>query len=180
MKTIETPRLLIRIVTAEAHRELFEQYEKADAMAFMGYDTEEQYLQEKKKVDGGMTTHRTSVMYFHLIEKQSAKLVGEFAYHNWYPGHSRSEIGYGMRAEAYKNQGFMKEAMLPILDYGFNQMKLNRIEAFISPKNEPSLRLVKRYGFREEGLLREHYCKDDVIEDSLVFGLLRKDFEQQF
>ncbi|RYZ47651.1 MAG: N-acetyltransferase, partial [Sphingobacteriales bacterium] len=154
-KTIETPRLLIRMVTVEEHRAVFTQYEQTDAMAFMDYDTEEQYLQEKKKVDGGMTTHRTSVLYFHLIEKQSARIVGEFAYHNWYPGHSRSEIGYAMRADVYKNQGYMKEAMLPILDYGFNQMKLNRIEAFISPKNEPSLKLVKRYGFVEEGLLRE-------------------------
>jgi len=65
---------------------------------------------------------------------------------------------------------------VPIIDYGFNTMQLNRIEAFISPNNIASQKTVLGQGFRQEGVLKEHYCKDDVIEDSLVFGLLKKDY----
>ena len=180
MKMIETPRLLLRVITVEEYKNIFAHYDQADAMAFFGFTTEERFLEEKKKYDGGVTTYRTSLMYFHLIEKQSSRVIGDCAFHNWYPQHSRSEIGYGMKDDAFKNQGYMKEALLPIIDYGFNEMKLNRIEAFISPRNIPSQKLVQHYGFREEGRLRDHYCNQGVIDDSLVFGLLRNEFEQKF
>ena len=178
MKIIETPRLLLRRTNIEEYYNVFENYNQVEIMAYFGFTTEEQFLEEKKKYDGGITNYRTSMIYFHLIEKQSNKIIGTCAFHNWFAQHSRAEIGYHMQNEESKNKGYMKEAMLPVLDYGFNEMKLNRIEAFIGTQNIPSQRLVKHYGFIQEGHLRSHYCKDGVIEDSLVFGLLKKDFHQ--
>jgi ribosomal-protein-alanine N-acetyltransferase len=55
-------------------------------------------------------------------------------------------------------------------------MKLNRIEAFIGPGNIPSLKLIAKSGFIQEGHLRGHYCKKGIMEDSLVFGLLREEY----
>lgn len=59
-------------------------------------------------------------------------------------------------------------------------MKLHRIEAFIGPHNLPSQKLVQKMGFKKEGLLREHYCKKGVVEDSIVFSLLRREMELSF
>jgi ribosomal-protein-alanine N-acetyltransferase len=73
----------------------------------------------------------------------------------------------------------MKEALKPIIDYGFNQMKLNRIEALIAPNNIPSLKLIKHFNFKEEGLLKNHYLKDGVYEDSLFFGLLAHEYQDK-
>lgn len=56
------------------------------------------------------------------------------------------------------------------------QMQLNRVEAMIGPGNTASIRLVKKFGFVEEGRLRGHYCKKGTIEDSLVFGLLKAEY----
>jgi ribosomal-protein-alanine N-acetyltransferase len=81
-----------------------------------------------------------------------------------------------MSAEAYKGQGFMSEAIPPIIAFGFKEMGLNRIEAFIHPENIPSIRLVERMGFQQEGCLHEHYCKEGVPCDSLIYGLLLKDY----
>lgn len=67
----------------------------------------------------------------------------------------------------------MPEAISAIIDYGFVQMNLHRIEAFIGPNNEASLSLVKKYLFIQEGHLREHYCKNGKMEDSLVFSILK-------
>lgn len=180
MKIIETPRLLVRGITIDEYNNVFKNYDKAEAMKFFGYTTEEQYNENYRKYIGGLTTYRLSVFFFHLIEKESSKVIGDCAFHNWYAMHSRSEIGYALLADEYKNKGYMKEAMLPILDFGFNELNLNRVEAFIGTKNTASQKLVKHYGFTQEGHLRAHYCKDGVIEDSLVFGLLRNEFEQKF
>jgi ribosomal-protein-alanine N-acetyltransferase len=179
MKTIETPRLLLRIETAEEYKQIFESHDDATLMQYFGL-TETELELEKVKVKGGICTYRTDVVFFHLIEKATHHVLGSCAFHNWFRMHQRSEIGYALRKEEYKGKGFMKEVFLPIIDYGFNTLNLNRIEAFISPNNIPSQRLVQRLGFQQEGLLRGHFCYNGAIEDSLVFGLLRDEFEQKF
>jgi ribosomal-protein-alanine N-acetyltransferase len=57
-------------------------------------------------------------------------------------------------------------------------MNLNRIEALVSPKNIPSLKLITNMGFSQEGILKEHYNVDGILEDSLLFGLLKKNFQK--
>jgi [ribosomal protein S5]-alanine N-acetyltransferase len=147
-------------------------------MRYFGFLNTEELEAEKAKVKGGLCTYRTSVVFFHLIEKATHEVLGSFAFHNWFKIHSRSEIGYALKKEAYKNRGFMKEAMVPILDYGFNNLKINRMEAYIGPNNIASQKVVLRQGFRQEGILKEHYNKDGEIQDSVLFALLKKDYLQ--
>jgi len=73
----------------------------------------------------------------------------------------------------------MTEAFQKIIHYGFDVMKLNRIEAFVSPQNEASIKLLKKFNFVEEGLLRKHYFKNNIMEDSLVCSLLRSEYGLQ-
>ncbi|GAA4461501.1 hypothetical protein GCM10023093_06270 [Nemorincola caseinilytica] len=70
---------------------------------------------------------------------------------------------------AYRNKGYMTEAMQAVIAHGFGQMGLNRIEAFVGTRNEPSLRLMQHFGFTKEGLLRSHYCKNGVDRGFGVF-----------
>jgi len=70
----------------------------------------------------------------------------------------------------------MSEAVSTILDYGFEQMNLHRVEALIGKDNMASLSLVKKFGFTQEGILREHYFTNNTMEDSVIFGLLRHEY----
>lgn len=172
-KFLETPRLQLRVDTEKDYRTIFGTQPDDFIKEYFGIYTDDALLAQKAKIAGGFTTYRTSVLFIHLIEKATGTVVGSFAYHNWYPAHSRSEIGYAMAAEEYKNKGFMKEAFPAMIAFGFEAMELNRIEAFIHPENSPSRRLVERAGFRKEGLLQEHYNNNGVVGDSMVFGLLK-------
>ncbi|HEY2728055.1 MAG TPA: GNAT family protein [Parafilimonas sp.] len=53
-------------------------------------------------------------------------------------------------------------------------MNLRRIEALIELNNIASLKLSKKIGFIQDGYLREHYKHNGVMEDSLMFSLLKK------
>lgn len=174
---LETERLKLRLSTPEIYKEVFETYSDAAVKDFLGITTDEALSEQRAKYNGNLTTYRTSFAHFHLIEKQSNKIIGDCGFHTWHFLHSRAEIGYSLWNESHKNKGFMKEAITPIVKYGFEVMELNRIEALISPLNIPSQKLVIGAGFQEEGCLREHYRKDGIMEDSLIFGLLRKDFK---
>jgi ribosomal-protein-alanine N-acetyltransferase len=176
VKTLETERLSIRIDTVEDYVEKFKTSTDAELKERFGIRTDEELRKQKDKVSGGFTTHRTNVVFFHFIERRSGKVIGNLAFHNWFPMHRRSEIGYAMAADEYKNRGYMREAIAPIIAFGFQSMELNRIEAFIHPDNGPSRKLVERAGFKQEGWLREHYKADGVVGDSIVYGLLRSEY----
>lgn len=170
---LETPRLILRAVTPEIYRELFTLHTDAEAEAFLGPI----WQQERAKYRNGVTTFHKSFLWFQMITKEDRQLIGSCGFHTWYLQHDRAEIGYAITEESNWGKGYMKEAIAPVIGYGFGPMQLNRIEAFVGTANKASQRLLQGLGFREEGMLRKHYIKDGVAEDSLVFGLLQSEYQ---
>jgi [ribosomal protein S5]-alanine N-acetyltransferase len=175
-RTLETERLTIRITTEAEYVKAFKTLSDAELKLAFGISTEQELQTQKNKVLGGLSTYRTTVVFFHLLERNLNKVIGSFAFHNWYPIHNRSEIGYAMVAEEFYNQGYMKEAFSPIISFGFEVMKLNRMEAFINPENLASKKLVERAGFSQEGHLYERYNYEGILSDAIVYALLRKNY----
>jgi ribosomal-protein-alanine N-acetyltransferase len=175
---IETERLLLRKFTPETYAYLFNNYPEQDIRRELGAETDEAYFKEKQKYEGGYTTYRLSILRFQLVDKSSGQIIGSCGYHNWFADHWRAELGYELTNDAFKRKGLMTEAIKEVIPYGFNIMNLNRIEAFVFPHNIPSVKLVENNGFIREGLLHQHFYYNGVMEDSIVFGLLRESWEK--
>ena len=171
-----TDRLLLRKLTPEGFTYLFENYSDEEIKDQLGLTTEEELIKEKEKAQGGYTTHDRTILHFRLIVKETNEVIGGAGYHNWYQAHRKAELGYALTKDEHKKKGYMTEAISAILDYGFNSMDLNRIEACIGPSNTASLSLIRKYGFTKEGYLRQHYIRGDEIQDSIVFSLLRREY----
>ena len=174
--TLETPRLILQGFSPEDMNHIFSNFEKEAIMQLLGHRNEEEYLKEADKQKRGYATYNRSFMLFLLHEKASGNIIGRCGFHNWNQDHNRAELGYNMIDESYKRKGFMTEAVEAVIAYGFNEMKLNRMEALTAPTNVPSIRILENYGFKQEGVLKEHYFIDGKFEDSLFFALLRKDY----
>ena len=170
--TLETERLILRKLSPEDFRFIFGTYSKEDAKEFLGLNSDEDYEKEKSKSDNGYASFNQTILYFQLIDKTSGKIIGGCGFHNWFFLHSRAELGYSMSNEDFKRKGLMSEALAMVIDYGFNQMNLHRIEALIGPDNVPSLKLMEKFNFTKEGVLREHYFVNNRFEDSVLFAKL--------
>ncbi|MES2486632.1 MAG: GNAT family protein [Bacteroidota bacterium] len=171
-----TPRLRLLKLTPQGYDYIYANFDDVQLIDFLGLTSAEDLAKEKNKHAGGFTTHSISIMAFLLIEKSTGKVIGKCGFHNWNALHSRAELGYHISIDSFKQQGFMTEALSAVLDYGFNHMQLNRIEALIAPQNTPSLKLLERNGFIKEGQLRSHYYIDGVFEDSVVYSLLKHEY----
>lgn len=176
--TLETERLLLQEITPELYNLILSTYSDDDIKKAFGYRTDNDVLKEKQRYAKGIVNYYHTFKRFVLTTKEDSLAIGQCGYHKWYAEHNRAEIGYGMSDISVMNKGYMREAIAPIVAYGFNNMQLNRIEACISPKNKASIKLVERLGFKYEGLMREHYANGGVIEDSANYSLLRKEFNQ--
>lgn len=102
-------------------------------------------------------------------------VIGMCGYNYWVQADHRASIGYDL-ARAFWRDGIMTEALRAVLGFGFAQMSLNRIEADVAVENTASIKLLRKLGFRKEGLQREQFFEDGLYHDLLLFGLLRREY----
>ncbi|MCA9944931.1 MAG: GNAT family N-acetyltransferase [Anaerolineales bacterium] len=108
--------------------------------------------------------------------KNENKVIGLFGIHHWNKYHRRAEVGYDLN-QSYWGQGIASEALRAILQFGFEQMNLNRIYAGTIAENHESVQLLEAIGFEREGTRRGFSWEDDgTFHDSAMFGLLRDEF----
>ena len=174
---LETERLYLRELNPEIMQHLFTACSDEEIATYLGLVTEEEILEEKEKFRQGYVTYFSSFKTFHLLNRQDGAVIGKCGFHTWVPTHRRAEIGYELYQDKYKGKGLMKEALGPVLAHGFEHMYLHRIEALIADYNIPSHKLLKHYGFKEEGRIRGHYVVNGINEDSLMLSLLLPEYE---
>ena len=175
-QTFSTERLLLRLLTPELLTELFRTHPESEIRALIG-DVE--YEKQLPRVPGGLASWDRSFHFFQLVEKESGAIMGGCGFHNWFAFHRRAELVYFLDRDEYKQKGYMKEALGFVLHYGFTKLNLNRVEALIAAENTPSLKLLQHYGFTREGVLREHYNIGEVLDDSVFYALLRREYDER-
>lgn len=103
------------------------------------------------------------------------RLIGECSLFSFNEQCRRAEVGYGLAFDAW-GHGYMHEALSALLDFGFSQLDLNRVEADIDPRNEGSAKSLERLGFKHEGFLRERWIVDGEVSDTALYGLLAREW----
>lgn len=173
--SLQTERLYFKAITPKFITQVFNNHTKAEIISLLDVD-EAGFERYQDMFLNGMETFQLSFLYFFLFEKESNQIIGECGFHTWNRKHSRAELFYLLKKDEHKQKGYMTEALVEILKYGFEQMNLNRIEALIADWNEASLKLIDKYGFVKEGVMREDYFYEGKHEDSICFSLLKRDW----
>ena len=123
--------------------------------------------------------HRTgSYLRLGIRLQESGDLIGMGTLYQFMPQCRRAELGYAL-AGGHWGRGYMREALTAILDYAFDVLDLNRVEADIDPRNSASARALERLGFVKEGHLRERWIVEGEVSDTGFYGLLRSDWRKR-
>lgn len=176
METFTTERLLLKLHTPQVFDTVFTTLSDGEIKSFLALSSEEELAKEKQRFADGAYAQFKNLRWFQLCDRITNEVLGSCGFHIWYKQHSRAEIGYNLKRDSDKQKGLMSEAVAFILDYGFSTMQLNRVEAFVGPDNIPSLKIMAKFGFEKEGYCKEHYCFNGVLDDSVLFALLRKNY----
>jgi RimJ/RimL family protein N-acetyltransferase len=86
-----------------------------------------------------------------------------------------SEIGY-LIGRGLWGQGYGREAVARVLDHAFARTGQRRVYADVDPDNATSIRLLERLGFIREGHLREEWETHIGVRDTILYGLLARDW----
>jgi [ribosomal protein S5]-alanine N-acetyltransferase len=113
-----------------------------------------------------------------IARKGEQEIIGSCGYYGFHAWHMRASIGYEL-ARACWRQGIMTEALEAIIDLGFREMSLNRIDAVVIPENSASIKLLEKLGFQNEGLLKEYEnWGSKGFADLCMLALLRKSWDK--
>jgi ribosomal-protein-alanine N-acetyltransferase len=113
---------------------------------------------------------------FFVRERDTDRIAGVF---------ELSEITRGILQSAYLGfyamvthvgRGYMQEGLQLVLRHAFRDLKLHRVEANIQPANKRSIALVRRGGFRKEGLSRRYLKIGGRWRDHERWALLVEDW----
>lgn len=77
-----------------------------------------------------------------------------------------------------RGKGMGTFAFNEIIRHAFDDLNLNRMEAFILTDNAASLALCRKVGFKEEGLLRQYTFKDGEYRDTVIMSVLREEWKK--
>ncbi|GGY55839.1 N-acetyltransferase [Bacterioplanes sanyensis] len=110
----------------------------------------------------------------------TGELIGTCGFNVWNPHTQAATVGYDLRPD-YWGQGMVAEALHELVQRAFVgglfDCALNRIQADTVPGNTQSEAVLKKVGFKEEGLRRECGYWQDQFHDLKCFGLLRREYQ---
>ena len=171
-----TPRLVLREIAKHDVPEIFALESDPIAMRYWSRLPMTDVSEAEAQVERSMTYFATrDGLKWALTRAGEDRLLGHASLFNFSEQSGRADIGYGLRREHW-GQGLMHEALTAIVDYAFGPLGLRRLEADVDPANAGSLRSLERLGFSREGLLRERWQVGEEISDSVVFGLLAREW----
>jgi RimJ/RimL family protein N-acetyltransferase len=109
--------------------------------------------------------------------RRGGELVGDVGVHFIEDG-EQVEIGFTLAPRA-QGRGFATEAVTALLGTVFGELGKHRVTASVDPRNEASVRLLRRVGMRQEAhLVRSLRFKGEWADD-LVFAILDSEWSSR-
>ncbi len=115
-----------------------------------------------------------------MIELDNGAVIGIIMLYDINMKNGTAEIGYKTQADKeVRIKGDMDDAVQGVLNYAFEELRLNCVVAHTLTDNERSERLLLRNGFVEEGILRQRVYQSGSYTDMKVFSVLQSEYKER-
>ena len=118
-----------------------------------------------------------TVYVFHL-SNENGHFIGLFGITLGKPKYFNAEIWYKLKPEFW-NKGYTTEAVLNILEFCFNDLKLHRVEAGCATENIASYKVLEKCGFTRESHTRQLLPVRGKWLDNFGYAILENDYFNQ-
>ena len=176
--TLVTPRLLLRQILPSDALALFANHSNAAAMPLFGSDPLTELAQAHKLIEtfeAARNWPNPGIRFAIALKTKPELMLGSCGIFKQNRAWRSGILGYDVALNV-RGLGIGKEAVSGVLEWAFEALKLNRIEAQVHPENIASMRLLTRLGFVREALQREAGFWNGRYQDLVLMGLLQRDW----
>ncbi len=109
---------------------------------------------------------------------QDGQLAGVIGLHfiNW--AHRRSSLGYWL-GQSFTGRGLMTRACAAVLEHCFAELDLNSVGSAAATGNAPSNAVLRRVGFKPEGVTRDAEWLYDHFVDHNAYSILQREWRER-
>ncbi len=174
---LRTERLLLRKMRQTDAEQLFKLRSDKEVMKHIGRTPmgEINEAVDFIKMINDLLDNNSGITWAMTFKEEPENLIGTIGLWRLIKEHYRAEIGYMLLPDFWRN-GLTKEAILKILDFGFNQLALHSVEGHITPLNIASAKILESTGFVREAYFKEDFFFNGKFEDTAIYSLLGRDF----
>lgn len=165
-QTIRTARLILR------------KPESTDTTALVNIRSLPMSAAEAQKTVAAMVAESAKPFCFHWVITMEGQVVGRIKCWEVDPYNGYVQLGYDV-GPAYRGRGIMTEAVGSVIRYMLLQAEANRVYCSVRKNNRASRRVCEKNGMRPEGVLRQHYARQDGgYDDVHIYGIIRSDLAE--
>lgn len=184
-KIYETDRLILRTIDPSytkkvldyyiRNKDFLEPWEPKREPFFYKPITQRKTIRREMELMNSLSMLRLWI--FKKDDTRFMKIIGTISFSNIVRGCFKScYLGYKLDKDKVNN-GYMSEAIEKGIQIMFDEYKLHRIEANIMPRNTPSIKVVTKLGFINEGMSKKYLMIDGEWEDHYHMVLLNSALE---
>ncbi|MDA8687847.1 GNAT family N-acetyltransferase [bacterium] len=153
-------------------------YEFLEFEPFVKLEDTHKYIQKLLDRIGKKESERTS-MYWFVRRKSDKILIGTIGLLNIDYNRQSTEWGFGIDPNFWSS-GYIFEILDLVIDYVFEELKLNRLFSTTSVNNLRTIEVLKNLGFKFEGELRDYYrFKNDGFKNAGIYSILARDYSKK-
>lgn len=152
---IQCENYKLRMIEDKDFIDIYEIYSDEENAKYARISTIKTYEEAKSYVEhlrNGYTNRE--FLRWCISTENEDKLIGLISVHKLDYNNSTVQIGYVLNKKYWK-KGIMKTCLSKMIDYLFDEINIERIEASIHPDNLSSIYLIERIGFIKKGLINQ-------------------------
>lgn len=105
--------------------------------------------------------------------------VGSCSLFDFHWSSRHAELGMAIGEKQYWGKGYATTAMELLLEYGFGELNLHRIQLYVFSTNPAAVRVYQKCGFQIEVTLREDVYREGEFRNTYLMGLLKREWEER-
>jgi RimJ/RimL family protein N-acetyltransferase len=170
-------RIVLRPLEREHLARCVKWFNDPEVTQYLGMYLPMTEMAEEKWIED-TATDRTRVNFvIEAIEGEFSKPIGSTGLENINTKDHSATFGIAIGDKDYWSKGYGTEAARLLVNYGFEQLNLHRVNSFVIGFNDRSLNLHKSLGFTEEGRMRQAVYRNGKYYDHVVAGILREEWK---
>jgi len=122
------------------------------------------------KINNGIENNEW--IYWAITTKDSDKLIGTICIWNFSDEKNIAELGFELFPQ-YQGKGLMQGGLIKIIEYGFENLNLKKLEAYTNQLNIPSIKLLERNKFIQEKVFEEKHSITGESFNTVIYSLDR-------
>ena len=171
---LKTKHLVLRRMDVKDIQGIYNFYSDPQSLKYIARNlfTDLEQAVEKLKIFHQLFDNKNGI-WWAFNKKEEGKFIGFGGFFEVDKEANKAELGYGFLPGNWGN-GYGTEGVKILTEFGLKELQLHKIYAYVDPENKGSVKLLENFGYKREGLFKDHDYAQNKYFDTAVYTIMNE------